>query len=533
MTTIAEIRQKYPQYQDLSDQQLAQGLHTAYYADMPFRDFAGKIGYKMPGRSLDVMADGSMVPTEDVYYTGAGPIPASSGLAQREKKYGAKAGFDFSIKPEDVQDVRKSVSPLIRGGYNAITGLPGLAADAGVSLRNMVTGSDYPSLSQMQQPGLDKALPMPNVPGDKTLEFLTSVAAGYKLPFSPSVKNPVPKDFTKPAQDLVRQQTLAAGQKQGLVVPPATTNPTVLNRFLESFGGKIGTQQDAAVKNQQFFNTAAKKALGLSEDAPLTQESLAALRREAGDAYQTLRGTGQVVADAKYADDLAAVTAKFTGAAKDFPKLAKNEIADIVDEVGKKEFSSDAAVDLLSILRDKTDKAFSSGDKGMGKALKDVSKAIEDLIERNLTQAGKPELVQNFKDARALIAKSYSVENAFNPATGNVVGNKLATQLSKGKPLSGDMKLAARFAQAFPKVSNAVDDSGSVRNTDVILSGVATGATKEPGWLLYPFARQAARAGLLSEAGQKLAVPGNGLQLTPEQILAAITAANEARKSAQ
>lgn len=533
MTTIAEIRQQYPQYQDLSDQQLAEGLHKAYYSDMPFRDFAGKIGYKMPGRSLDVMADGSLVPTEDVYYTGAGPIPASSGLAQREKKYGNKPGFDFSIKPEDVQDVRKGLSPLIRGGYNAVTGLPGLAADAGVSLRNMVTGSDYPSLTQMQQPGLDKALPMPNVPGDKTLEFLTSVAAGAKLPYAPSVKNPAPKDFAKPAGDLVRQQTLAAGQKQGLVVPPSTTNPTMTNRFLESFGGKIGTQQDAAVKNQQFFNAAAKRAIGLSEEAPLTQEALTAVRKEAGDAYEVLRGAGDIVTDAKYADDLAAITKKFTGAAKDFPTLAKSDVADLVNGVTKQKFSSDSAVDLLSILRDNADKAYRAGDNGLGKANKAVAKAIEDVIQRNLAAAGKSDLVEKFQDARTLIAKSHSVEGAFNPATGNVVGNKLASQLAKGKPLSGDLKLAGRFAQAFPKVSNAVDDSGSVRNTDVILSGVATGATKEPGWLLYPFARQAVRAGLLSPAGQSLAVPGNGLQMTPEQVLAALTAAEQARRSAR
>jgi hypothetical protein len=41
---IAEIREKYPQYADLSDDQLAQGLHKKYYSDMPFSDFASKIG---------------------------------------------------------------------------------------------------------------------------------------------------------------------------------------------------------------------------------------------------------------------------------------------------------------------------------------------------------------------------------------------------------------------------------------------------------------------------------------------------------
>ncbi len=46
---IAEIRQKYPQYNDLSDEQLAKGLHQKYYANMSFDDFSQRIGLsKMP-----------------------------------------------------------------------------------------------------------------------------------------------------------------------------------------------------------------------------------------------------------------------------------------------------------------------------------------------------------------------------------------------------------------------------------------------------------------------------------------------------
>jgi hypothetical protein len=48
MPNIAEIRQQYPQYQDLSDEQLAQGLHQKFYSDMPFEEFSGKIGLSAP-----------------------------------------------------------------------------------------------------------------------------------------------------------------------------------------------------------------------------------------------------------------------------------------------------------------------------------------------------------------------------------------------------------------------------------------------------------------------------------------------------
>lgn len=44
MPTIAEVRKKYPQYGDLSDQELADALHAKFYADVPKPEFYGKIG---------------------------------------------------------------------------------------------------------------------------------------------------------------------------------------------------------------------------------------------------------------------------------------------------------------------------------------------------------------------------------------------------------------------------------------------------------------------------------------------------------
>ena len=50
MATIADIRSQYPQYNDLSDEQLAQGFHAKFYSDMPYEEFASKIGLA-PSRS--------------------------------------------------------------------------------------------------------------------------------------------------------------------------------------------------------------------------------------------------------------------------------------------------------------------------------------------------------------------------------------------------------------------------------------------------------------------------------------------------
>ena len=44
MATLAEIRQQYPQYSDMSDGALADALYGKFYSDMPRQDFDAKIG---------------------------------------------------------------------------------------------------------------------------------------------------------------------------------------------------------------------------------------------------------------------------------------------------------------------------------------------------------------------------------------------------------------------------------------------------------------------------------------------------------
>lgn len=69
MPTLAEVRQQYPQYKDLTDQALADGLHKKFYADMPREQFDEKIGFKtepLPGPPTERPAHNALgVPTFD------------------------------------------------------------------------------------------------------------------------------------------------------------------------------------------------------------------------------------------------------------------------------------------------------------------------------------------------------------------------------------------------------------------------------------------------------------------------------------
>lgn len=48
MPSLEEVRQKYPQYQDLSDSDLADKLHNKYYPDLSAEDFRQRIGFTAP-----------------------------------------------------------------------------------------------------------------------------------------------------------------------------------------------------------------------------------------------------------------------------------------------------------------------------------------------------------------------------------------------------------------------------------------------------------------------------------------------------
>ena len=509
MATIAEIRDKFPQYSDLSDDQLAQSLHKKFYSDMPFADFSKHIGYSPPTRESLNKAEG---------------LPATFPRHEYSDTTGDwwKKEFQAMAYP---RTWGRQAQLTGRNMLDMAQAVPLTAMDMGVSARNMLTGSNYQMPSQMNRESLSTVLPENTTPQEKTVGFLEQVIGGSKLP-APQAAQQAPQGFVKPASDLVRQQTLLASQKAGYVVPPSTTNPTVGNKIMESIGGKVATAQDAAAKNQEITNTLAKRALGLSEDAPLTAESMGVLRREAGDAYATLRGVGAVELDDASVKAMDAVAAKFAGSKLKDAMGSGSDIPKIVQALKEEKLTGDTAVDAIDRLRELAGKAYAAGDKGQGGAYRKLSETIENVMERNLSG----EALKKFREARQLIAKTYSVESAYNPGSGNVVGSKLAAQASKGKPLSGDLLTAAKFGQAFPKAAREVTDSGSVRNTDVIMGAGTSAISREPAWLLYPFARQAMRNYLLSSRGQAGAVPSASKDISPEMAMALLQATASLRE---
>lgn len=329
---------------------------------------------------------------------------------------------------------------------------------------------------------------------------------------------------TGPAQSAETAAAVRAARDAGYVVPPTQAKPTLINRALEGLSGKITTAQNASARNQVVTNGLAAKALGLPRDTQITPDLLAGIRDSAGKAYDAVGAAGTITPGPKYDAALDAIAASAKKAASGFPSAKPSPVIDLVDSLRSPVFDAESAVAKIKELRSTADDAFRSGNTDVGRAAKSASKALEDAIERHLAGSGQKGLLNGFRDARTLIAKTYSVQNALNPATGTIDAKALARSLRSGKPLSGEMKQAAEFASAFPKAAQATEGMGSLPQVSPLDYGAAVAAMLamgDPTYLATVLARPAARATALSPLVQDRLIQqsGGGLSRLPFQTL--------------
>ena len=319
------------------------------------------------------------------------------------------------------------------------------------------------------------------------------------------------------AQNAVRDQTAAAARDAGYVIPPTQTNPTIVNRALEGVSGKIMTGQAASLKNQGITDDLIREEFGLAPDVPLTKQTFETIRNQAGQVYDQLKKVGTFTADQQYGTEIQALGAEARQLAQEFPELANNQIDNLVAALNKPNLTSQGAVNLLKRLRfDGSKNSFNQEPEraALGRAQMEAARAVEDLIERNLSQGQNAGLLDSFRAARTTIAKAHSVESALNEATGNVNAGVLAKGLKSGKPMSGNLRKVAETARAFPTATR--ETTSSMPGLSPLDVGFAIG-TQNP---LMLAGRPGARAAILSGPYQRsMGVPSySAANMDPARI---------------
>lgn len=363
--------------------------------------------------------------------------------------------------------------------------------------------------------------------GGETAQMATGLVAPLAISpvaFATARRTTVPKP---------QQQTLQEAQKAGYKITPTEVNPSILQQGLKGISGKVATQQAVSVENQATTNNLAKQALGVPPDQTLSIDTLSAIRSNAGQAYeniaQTRLGFMMTAKLPNYNQKLDKIAEPFKKIAKDFPNAQVSPVLQLV-ESARFNLPVDATSVLARIrqLRTSADDAFRNGDTDIGRASRGIADAMEDALDAHLSTLRKPELLKEFRNARQAIAKTYTVEKALNNATGNVDASVLASELRKKRPLTGELKEIAKFAQAFPKevqMPEKIGGAPGITALDVAYGGVGAALTGNPSAVAAIAARPSIRSLITSSPYQRLmAIPGGPLasqRFAPREIVGA------------
>lgn len=309
---------------------------------------------------------------------------------------------------------------------------------------------------------------------------LLAVAVGMGTPFAI-------KALTDSAKQVLvsgtRKQTLQDAQAAGYVVEPSAVRGP--SSKLEALAGKASIAQEAAIRNQQVTNNLAAKALGLPENTPLSPALLDELKKRAAAPYE----------------EVEALRASQT----DLPWFQRYHSQSLLDEL--KQARQDSKAFWQSYFR--------TPDEGVKKAAQAsdaLASSIEGDIDMIAQASGKEDLLQRLKAARMYYARIYDVEKAMNVGSGNVSLPVLGRMMDQGKPLTGELAMAGRFAQAFPRVAREVESvppsgvSGTDAASSALLATVGAAGTGSPAGMVAggaPLLRGPARNKVLSPDYQK------------------------------
>jgi ribosomal protein L29 len=441
-------------------------------------------------------------------------------------------------KPQPVSAPTQSISDILKGTYKVATERPGLLVGGMATgfldpTTLVLPGAMQKSIISATPTAIAQAAPRTvalaqNVGAGASTAALTSAAqqqattgtinpaqvfneaaVGGLLTTPTALTGAITTPRTPAVLDR-KQQIAQAAINQGATLPPTQVNPSFINSILEGISGKQTTAQVASIKNQAVVNAQARKALGLADDVELTPKVLQDYRDVKGQAYEALKSNNAYYTDKKFINDINTKSA-------DLQKLANT--TDVSAELnvinGLKQMSFDGVglVEQMKRLRYDAERNLMSGDpknSALGKAQKFAANQLEDLAERNLQKFNQPDVMNNFKQARKDIAKSYTIEKSMNLATGDVSGAKLGSRSAAGKIVPSELQALADAAATFPKAFQNPATVGSVpiiSPLDLGTAAIASAASGTPLVMASALTRPAVRTGITSGMYQRNMLP--------------------------
>lgn len=346
-------------------------------------------------------------------------------------------------------------------------GAGGMAVMPASSLQGMGMNALMGGASQAAGQGTQEATGSP-VAGQAAAMAVPLLAAGA----SAYGQNAAQQAATLQSQKQPRTDTLQAGRDAGIVIPPATSNPTLANRLMESFAGKAATQQDATLQNQPAVDALMRKDIGAPPEMALTSANLQKLSDEAAEPYRQVAALPQPVP--RQVGTFSGGGAAGTDETPMFGKTPQSP-ADAINELKQ------ARLDANMYWRKFNGPPIAGGadpaTRELALAAQQKAGSIETYLQDVANQNGRPDLISDMAAARTRIAKINDVDRALNDALGETNAQMLARAQARGARLTGGLKTVADLGTGFSKaVGPPGQGSPGVNNLTALLSAGTGGA---------------------------------------------------------
>jgi hypothetical protein len=276
---------------------------------------------------------------------------------------------------------------------------------------------------------------------------------GVQMPFEPILQKGRERRSAESYAKAPQLDAAAEAQRLKIALNPADIDPSVSTRFLSAAAGPRGPEA-LALANKPRVTEIAKTELGLDPTTSLTSEAYSTARANLAKPYDEVRKLPTMVADEtalKNLNDLRK-NDKLIGGEGVAKKVNK-----LVDDAVAKTQAGLTGADLLENVRtlradakkiynnqNATPKQVAVADANLA-----IANQLESMLESNITN---PKLLEQFRDARQKMARTYVYEGATDFNTGMVDVSKLARITSKDNALTGDIASLGKIAGNFPDV---------------------------------------------------------------------------------
>jgi len=425
-----------------------------------------------PPRPKPQDSSGILGPIRGAIEAGAGLVTSmvTAPIVEGAKIYGTLASGKYGT-PEGIQAGEEFGRQFQRNFYQPRTeeGQQYLQAIGEAAAKTGMQGVPLPMLADLSK-GMTTAT--------RAIPLTQQVKASVQAPFEPMLQARRERLSAESYAKGPQLDAAAEAQRLNLVINPTEINNSVLARAYSAAAGPRGPEALAAANRPQ-VNKIAKNELGLDPTTPLTSRApFNQARANLAAPYEDIKKLPIQQADAAMVQRLEAIRSdlEVIGAKEYAPAISK-----IVDDAISKTqtgLTGETLLKNISVLRERAKKTYNNKSAtteaiDIADTNLKIASELESMIDGSIAN---PKLLEQYRDARQKMARTYAYESATDFNTGLVDPLKLARLTSKDNALTGDIASIGRIVGNNPEAFTTAPPSKFFSAPRLSRSGVSGGA---------------------------------------------------------